>query len=319
MTTTMLRLKSAVFSTIIAGLMSVSAGWAAGACDDFVFDPDPFDGDPMAWWIPGWGAGEWTPAPDGQGMDVLRTSQQANTNLCTQDVFSGDVTVWLRGSFRGCMQRNFGVTAHFDFSNIFGYSCMVSARNNLLNLKKWLGTNQNGEPHKVPLPASVSTNLADPDLILEIELRVCGDDVEGRVWNTNEPRPSAPLVTFQDAAYRTGQASISWGSSSCRGRVYEFCISSPTFVRGHSNADGKLNVADAIFTLSYLFAFGPAPTCLDAADANDDGAVDLADGIYILQNLFANGPEIPPPFLDCGVDRTVDELGCSSFPPCCEE
>jgi hypothetical protein len=93
-------------------------------------------------------------------------------------------------------------------------------------------------------------------------------------------------------------------------------ISETRFSRGDSNSDNDLDLADAIFTLSYLFAKGPAPSCLDSADANDDGAVDLADGVYILQNLFANGPAIPAPYPDCGVDTTVDELGCLEYSGC---
>ncbi len=91
---------------------------------------------------------------------------------------------------------------------------------------------------------------------------------------------------------------------------------SELFVRGDPNADNAVDIADAIFTLSYLFAAGPAPSCLDAADANDDGAVDLADGIFILQNLYASGPAIPPPNPDCGIDPTVDELGCVEYTRC---
>ena len=94
------------------------------------------------------------------------------------------------------------------------------------------------------------------------------------------------------------------------------------FRRGDANANGVVDISDIVCVLSYLF--GPAgnpckeqvATCLDAADANDDGAVDISDGIFILQNLFANGPAIPPPYPGCGVDPTVDELGCDSFPVC---
>ncbi len=93
-------------------------------------------------------------------------------------------------------------------------------------------------------------------------------------------------------------------------------VETPPFARGDTNTDNTIDIADAIFTLSYLFAQGPTPTCMDAADANDDGAVHISDGIYILQNLFANGPAIPPPYPDCGVDPTVDGLGCVEYPPC---
>jgi hypothetical protein len=89
------------------------------------------------------------------------------------------------------------------------------------------------------------------------------------------------------------------------------------FVRGDSNGDGKpLDLSDGVYILQYLFAQGPELPCMDAADANDDGAVNLADGIYSLQNLFASGPAIPPPYPECGIDPTVDVLGCASYEPC---
>ena len=66
----------------------------------------------------------------------------------------------------------------------------------------------------------------------------------------------------------------------------------------------------------YLFAAGPAPSCLDAADANDDGTLDIADAIAILGHLFGNAGPLPQPFAECGADETEDELGCQSFVPC---
>ncbi len=86
--------------------------------------------------------------------------------------------------------------------------------------------------------------------------------------------------------------------------------------RGDANSDGDVNIADAVYTLEHLFARGPRPMCRDAADTNDDGAVDIGDAIYTLQNLFANGPAIPPPYPDCGLDPTVDNLGCVEYAPC---
>jgi hypothetical protein len=81
------------------------------------------------------------------------------------------------------------------------------------------------------------------------------------------------------------------------------------FLRGDSNDDGTLNVADAVSTLSYLFSQGPGP-CPDAMDANDDGAVDIGDAIYELGFLFSGGPPPPPPFPSAGADPTADPLGC---------
>lgn len=87
----------------------------------------------------------------------------------------------------------------------------------------------------------------------------------------------------------------------------------PIFLRGDSNDDGKVNLADAICTLSFLF--GPADDackigvgkCQDKADTNDDGKVNLADAITLLDVLFGTGHDIPPPSIDCGVDPTDDD------------
>ena len=88
------------------------------------------------------------------------------------------------------------------------------------------------------------------------------------------------------------------------------------FRRGDSNADNVVNIADAIFTLSYLFGAGEPPSCLDAADGNDDEGVDVADAIAVLSHLFGGGASLPEPFGSCGIDPTEGALDCSNFPPC---
>ncbi len=102
--------------------------------------------------------------------------------------------------------------------------------------------------------------------------------------------------------------------------AYEYCYDEPPlsrFRRGNVNADERIDVADAIFLLSHLFARGPAPSCRDAADANDDGSIDIADAISILNHLFAHAGPLPAPFGECGVDPTTgDALDCASFRPC---
>ncbi|MBI4601621.1 MAG: hypothetical protein HY721_06635 [Planctomycetes bacterium] len=91
----------------------------------------------------------------------------------------------------------------------------------------------------------------------------------------------------------------------------------PTFRRADSNGDGRVDIGDAISTLTYLFSGGAAPGCTDAADANDTGDLDLSDGIFTLQWLFAGGndPPAPGPF-DCGSDGPGDALGCTAYDRC---
>ncbi len=88
------------------------------------------------------------------------------------------------------------------------------------------------------------------------------------------------------------------------------------FKRGNANADARIDIADAIFMLTHLFAHGPAPGCRDAGDANDDGKLDIANAIAVLSHLFASAGALKPPFEGCGADPTADELDCATFPSC---
>lgn len=48
-------------------------------------------------------------------------------------------------------------------------------------------------------------------------------------------------------------------------------------VRGDVNSDGAVDTADAMFINAYVFSGGPAPPCLNQADANDDNSLDVSD------------------------------------------
>jgi hypothetical protein len=55
----------------------------------------------------------------------------------------------------------------------------------------------------------------------------------------------------------------------------------------------------------------------DACDSNDDGDVDISDAIATLGVLFLGGGVIPlPGTTDCGVDPTVDQVGCDAYDRC---
>ncbi|HAK97220.1 MAG TPA: hypothetical protein DCM87_20080 [Planctomycetes bacterium] len=65
---------------------------------------------------------------------------------------------------------------------------------------------------------------------------------------------------------------------------------------GNVNTDKKVDIADAIALLGYLFGGGlkPPPVCAKAADANDDNKLDIADAIKILGYLFSQQPMLAP-------------------------
>jgi hypothetical protein len=95
------------------------------------------------------------------------------------------------------------------------------------------------------------------------------------------------------------------------------------FVRGDANADGGIDISDAIFSLLAMFRGSVQPPCPDSADANDDGKVDLSDPIRTLNWVFrGEGGPPPPPAgsipLACDLDPTTDTLMCGDYSPCYE-
>ncbi len=85
------------------------------------------------------------------------------------------------------------------------------------------------------------------------------------------------------------------------------------FLRGDANLDRKVDLADAISILGFLFRAGPSLSCPDTADANDDGVLDIADPISILYTLFGNASTIAAPYPSQGQDPTADLLGLCHY------
>ena len=114
----------------------------------------------------------------------------------------------------------------------------------------------------------------------------------------------APPLLFC-AALAVGASVLSAGRSSA----------DEPFRRGDVNADGEIDLSDAVAELGVLFLGTGEIRCDDAADANDDGGLDISDAITILGYLFLGTSTIAEP-LDCGADPSGDGLGCAAYPPC---
>jgi serine protease AprX len=61
-------------------------------------------------------------------------------------------------------------------------------------------------------------------------------------------------------------------------------------MRGDANGDGKYNVGDAVYIVTYVFRSGPAPATVEAGDANSDLSIDVGDAVYLVNYIFRNGP-----------------------------
>lgn len=92
--------------------------------------------------------------------------------------------------------------------------------------------------------------------------------------------------------------------------VEEMSTPEEAFRRGDVDANGKVDITDAIYTLDWLFRGGPEPPCPDAADVQDDSEANVTDPVAIVLFLFSSGiPPVWPAVEFCGRDTTGDELG----------
>ena len=89
------------------------------------------------------------------------------------------------------------------------------------------------------------------------------------------------------------------------------------FLRGDANADGQVDISDAVRTLMALFVEPLALPCRDAADTDDNGRLELTDAIALLDAIFRGQAPLPPPADRCGVDPTDDDqLPCAMYDAC---
>ena len=146
--------------------------------------------------------------------------------------------------------------------------------------------------------------------------------------------PMGPTISFDAGSYLIRRVEVIWITRECVGgfplprvclpaedaevsEVIDFVSfvddSVPgQFIRGDSDGDGELSIADPVRTLNYLFLGTVALSCLDAADANDSGGLDLSDATFTLGFMFIGDRAPPSPFPGRGSDPTSDGLGCAS-------
>ncbi|MBN1417757.1 MAG: hypothetical protein JXP34_03220 [Planctomycetes bacterium] len=151
----------------------------------------------------------------------------------------------------------------------------------------------------------------------EIRLRIF--DAEGTPEGQEMVASEGPGIQPCIAMPEPDRVIVAWASGTAldpshgiRARIFRRSCGG-LFVRGNVNGGG-IDLSDPVFILGYLFASGPAPACLDAADVDDSGVLDLADPVRLLDYLFASGDPPPPPFPDPGADPTDDGIPCDADP-----
>jgi hypothetical protein len=65
----------------------------------------------------------------------------------------------------------------------------------------------------------------------------------------------------------------------------------PPRLCGDADANGFVNISDAVYLINYIFAGGPAPCPEVAGDADCNGFVNISDAVYLINYIFGGGPE----------------------------
>jgi hypothetical protein len=61
------------------------------------------------------------------------------------------------------------------------------------------------------------------------------------------------------------------------------------YLFGDANGDTGIDLSDAVYLISYIFAGGAVPVPLTSGDVNCDTAIDISDVVYVLAYIFAGG------------------------------
>jgi hypothetical protein len=247
--------------------------------------------------------------------------------LVMKETFAGDVSVRTQVDFIGGSSSSSVSLFVCGRAPCNGLYAATVKSGGLIRLRRWEGG------HTPPVVLSETQMALAPENDHLLQLDRMGDRLELRLWTVGDEFPGPTLVATDDT-FHSGQTGLLYASvdpdPNARGVFRFFQIAGSmigpegaaetgwhcAFRRGDTNGDGAVRTDDAIYTLQYLFAGGPAIACADTGDANDDGMMDISDGIYILQSLFGSGASIPLPYPACGVDTTADELTCETYEGC---
>jgi len=100
--------------------------------------------------------------------------------------------------------------------------------------------------------------------------------------------------TSYQLAGTVGQTAVGTGSSTNYGLsqgYWQDFGGGPDYLCGDADGNGMVNIADAVYLITYIFGGGPAPDPLLSGDADCNSMVNIADAVYLIAYIFGGGPE----------------------------
>ncbi len=190
--------------------------------------------------------------------------------------------------------------------------CAVDADGDGVDAAPCGGDCDDGDP-SIPGPGEVCGDGVDNDCngLVDCDEAVCSSDPGCQAPPCGEKND--PCAIDEDCCSANCRPNGRCAGSSGGAGSYQ----GVEFRRGDANADGAVDIADALFTIDFLFLRARDPVCADASDADDDGWITLADAVTTLRVLFLGSDAIPLPGTHvCGVDPTVDLMICERSAGC---
>ncbi|MBN1443994.1 MAG: dockerin type I repeat-containing protein [Planctomycetes bacterium] len=133
--------------------------------------------------------------------------------------------------------------------------------------------------------------------------------LQGDLWGSGQPVKNVATVAGVSLDY--------CGIDQTRLRVDFVPKQVGAFRSGDGNGDGKIDLADPIYVINYLFRSGEDIPCREAADANADLSVDLSDAAYLVRYLFQSGSP-PVGSLECHTSPLSTPESCPQGATACD-
>lgn len=121
-----------------------------------------------------------------------------------------------------------------------------------------------------------------------------GDGVLCRLYfRLSSPPPNSGLNVVDTTRYSSYQFSATTPAGDYLPVIHSGALTITGGRRGDANTDELLNVSDAVFLISFIFAGGPAPATVYNGDADANSLINISDTVYLLAYIFSGGPAPP--------------------------
>jgi len=290
-----------VWQVAALGLMAISSQTARGAgwADDFN-DGSITDNNPVTWITDLGGSGFFPgvysastgdffmdPADDSPtgSMSALVPIPLVNTYIRTQGIVHPDPNDPANDG------GNLVVTARVNPNDVTGYLLYfdVGSSLNIQIIFPGGATEDIGVTYDAPFNAASE---------VVIELNVIGDQLNGYVWEANDPngKPAEPQVTVTDNTYAAGISGLSFDEDEpFTSATYRYVIAQDTPIidsnpsNGDFDGDGDVDGADFLTWQRGLGLTGQPDAT--TGDSDDDGDVD-ADDLTLWKSHFGGTPAV---------------------------